>query len=104
MAVVDWPTFTQNLTQMFEASKSSKLDQIDSKTGIFHSSTGQHENCFIPDYIPQAGFQIHALICNRFVHFFENQYKLERVDKDLFAMSVCTVDGQRFHLDLVSIS
>ena len=37
-------------------------------------------------------------------NFFENHHKLERVDKDLFAMSVCTVDGQRFHLGLVSMS
>ena len=34
--------------------------------------------------------------------FFENYGQLERVNKDLFAMSVCTVDGQRFHLGLVS--
>ena len=43
---------------MFEAAKKSKIDQIDSKTGVFHCSNGHKEECFIPDYIPQACFQI----------------------------------------------
>ena len=104
MAVVDWPTFTKNLTEMFEAAKKSKIDQKDSKTGVFHSSNGYKEECFIPDYIPQDCFQvasfIQAILDGNF--FFENLDQLERVNKDLFAMSVCTVDGQRFHLGSVS--
>ena len=62
MAVVDWPTFTKNLTEMFDAAKKSKIDQKDSKTGVFHCSNGHKEECFIPDYIPQACFQIAAFI------------------------------------------
>ena len=62
MAVVDWPTFTKNLTEMFDAAKKSKIDQKDSKTGVFHCSNGHKEECFIPDYIPQACFQIASFI------------------------------------------
>jgi len=62
LAVVDWPTFTKNLTEMFEAAKKSKIEQKDSKTGVFHCSNGHKEECFIPDYIPQARFQVASFI------------------------------------------
>ena len=47
---------------MFEAAKKSKIDQKDSKTGVFHSSNGYKEECFIPDYIPQDCFQVASFI------------------------------------------
>ena len=53
-------------------------------------SSGLFSSCFFYSSYPWWEF------------FFENLDQLERVNKDLFAMSVCTVDGQRFHLGSVS--
>ena len=62
---------------MFEfVCESGHFEINDEYSATYKFSNGKEEKCRIPTYIPQ----------------------LARVDKDAFALSVCTVDGQRFHL------
>ena len=62
---------------MFEfVCESGHFKTHDEYSATYKFSNGKEEKCRIPNYIPQ----------------------LARVDKDAFALSVCTVDGQRFHL------
>ena len=77
-----WPKFTKTMESIYHEVKSLKIENVEeinnddtgehSITGILVDKECKEYNCQIPTYIPQ----------------------LSNVDRSLFAISVCTVDGQ----------
>jgi len=76
LKVTDWSTFKESCHDIYDEVKNLDVDQTSKLDCTIIDKNGKVKICRLPDYIPQ----------------------LSKVDTSLFAVSICTVDGQRMHL------
>jgi len=76
LKVTDWSTFKESCHDIYDEVKNLDVDQTSKLDCTIIDKNGKVKICRLPDYIPQ----------------------LSEVDTSLFAVSICTVDGQRMHL------
>ena len=74
--MTDWSTFKESCHDIYDEVKNLDVEQTSKLDCTIIDKNGKVKICRLPDYIPQ----------------------LSEVDTSLFAVSICTVDGQRMHL------
>jgi hypothetical protein len=75
-SVTDWSSFKESCHDIYDEVKNLEVEQTSKLDCTIIDRNGKVKICRLPDYIPQ----------------------LSEVDTSLFAVSICTVDGQRMHL------